>query len=369
MAKKKEYIEFKCLKITQPIGSFYIGIIDRDDLIKISYADVRRIEKRDVEKYLGIERPLSPGRVAELKKYVNVVDATFPNSVILAITSENAQYVESKAIMRIKKEQDIAKIIDGQHRIAGLEDYRGPKFQINVTIFIDMDIEDQAMVFSTINLKQTKVSKSLSYDLYEYAKARSPQKTCHNIAKLLNSRDDSPFKNKIKILGIATGKREESLTQATFVDRLLKYISKEPIIDRDQMKRGKSLKKSSDKESKRLIFRNMFIEEKDAEIAKIIWNYFSAVEERWPTAWKESIKGNILNRTTGFGALIRFLRPVYLHLNGSSNVIKKNDFFKIFEKINLSDKDFNPDRYKPGSSGESDLYNELCKMSGVGAAA
>lgn len=70
-------------------------------------------------------------------------------------------------MLRIKKDANVAKIIDGQHRIAGLEDYAGPPFQVNATIFIDMDIEDQAMVFATINLKQTKVSKSLAYDCCE----------------------------------------------------------------------------------------------------------------------------------------------------------------------------------------------------------
>jgi len=366
MATNKQFIEFKCIEISQPIGTFYIGIIDARDLVKISYSDIRRIEKRDVEKYLGIERPLSPDRVEELQQYVNLIDATFPTSVILAVSSKDSEseYDAKSGIMKIKNEENIAKIIDGQHRIAGLEKFKGENFQVNVTIFVDMEIEDQAMVFATINLKQTKVSKSLAYDLFEFAKSRSPQKTCHNIAKLLNNKNGSPYKNKIKILGMATGKVEETLTQATFVESLIVYISENPMQDRDILKRGKSLKKVDAKESEKLIFRNMFIDNKDEEIAKTLWNYFEAVNDKWDEAWSTKKTGNILNRTTGFHALMRFLKPAYLSFNKIGAIINTKEFYEIFRKIDLKDSDFTSDRYKPGSSGESDLYRELCEKAG-----
>ena len=368
--EKENNISFKCIEITQPIGSFYIGVIDYDKLIKISFKDIRRIEERDVEKYLGIQRPLSPQRVKELQKYVNFVDATFPTSVILAIEPENAEYIKEENIMVIKDEENVAKIIDGQHRIAGLEafDAKDRKiFQINVTIFINMDMEDQAMVFSTINLNQTKVNKSLSFDLYEYAKSRIPQKTCHNIAKLLNTKEKSPFNNKIMILGKATGKVTETLTQATFVSRLLGYISKDPNVDRDDLKRGKSLR-IIEGESNRFFFRKFVREGKDENIAKVLWSYFGAVSDRWPKAWKENIEGLILNRTTGFGALMRFLRPSYLHIGkklAKIDLPSKGDFLEIFKTIKLDDDEFNSTRFIPGSAGESDLLKELKDMSGI----
>jgi DGQHR domain-containing protein len=359
-------ISFSCTEVIQPIGKFYIGVIDSRDLVNISYADVRTIEneRREVEKYLGIERPLSPGRVAELKEYVGTVDATFPTSIILAVSSNDTVFDSEKKIMTIRRDENVAKIIDGQHRIAGLRGYSGDNFQLNVTIFVDMDIEDQAMVFATINLKQTKVSKSLAYDLYEFSKTRSPQRTCHNIAKLLNYKEGSPFKSKIKILGVATGKPQESITQATFVDRLIQYISKKPMNDRDLLKRKKELDRATGKEVKRLIFRNLFIDDSDAKIARNLWNYFKAVEKKWPQAWPEAQRGNILNRTTGFGALMRFLRDVYLYFDKPDQVISTDDYYGAIDKITLVDDDFSPEKYKPGSSGEGDLYRDLVKLSG-----
>jgi DGQHR domain-containing protein len=367
MPADKEFISFKCLQVIQPIGKFYIGVIDSRDLANIAFADVRRIEQeeRAVDKYLGIERPLSRSRVEEIKSYVKTVDATFPTSIIVAVSSEDASFDSKTNTMKIRRDEKVAKVIDGQHRIAGLEGYDKGEFQLNLTIFIDMDMEDQAMVFATINLTQTRVSKSLMYDLYDFAKARSPQKTCHNIAKLLNSRDGSPFQNKIKILGLATGKPEESITQATFVERLMQYISRNPMLDRDLLKRGKDIERAKGKDLDILIFRNMFIDGRDGGIARNTWNFFKTVEKRWPEAWPVVKPGNILNRTNGFSALMSFLQDVYVHLD-KPDIISIEECYKIFRKIKISDDDFTSEDYLPGTSGERKLYKDLLNQSGIG---
>jgi len=362
-SQKQDYIEFDCFEIKQPIGIFYNGVIDCSDVIDISFADIRMInqERRDVETYLGIERPLSPNRVKELKQYVNLIDAAFPTSIILAVESENAVYNPETSKMRIVRHENVAKILDGQHRIAGLEEYKnGPNsFQLNVTIFIDMDLDDQAMLFATINLKVTKVNKSLAYDLYEYSKTRSPQKSSHDIARLLNFEPGSPFKDKIKILGQAIDKEKETITQATFIESLMKYISKNPMQDRDALKRNKRLEKIHGPEERNLIFRNLFIEKKDAQIARIMWAYFSSVAETWPIAWQNTARGNILNRSTGFIVLMRFLRDGYLYIVDKNSEPSGKEFAKIFNRTNFKDNEFTSDNYKPGSEGQSKLYGDF----------
>jgi DGQHR domain-containing protein len=356
---KNNHIELKCIEVKQPIGLFYIGAIKAADLVAISVADTRRQEGRDIERYIGTQRDLNQGRVAEIKKYLSTIDACFPTSVILSIASENAQFNENTGNMQINRGDSIAKIIDGQHRIAGLEDYNGPEFYVNVTIFLDMDIEDQAMVFATINLKQTKVSKSLAYDLYDFAQHRSPQKTCHNIAKLLNFRDGSPFEGRIKILGKATGQKMEVITQATFVDRLLPLISKDPTVDKDLLKREKNLAKDQLNKTSNLIFRNRFIDEKDAEIAKCLWNYFSAVEKQWPNAWNTEERGMVLARTTGFTSLMKLLPHVTEIIKLENKIPSISEYGGYFEKIKMLDSEFTSDKFKPGSSGEAELYKRL----------
>jgi DGQHR domain-containing protein len=361
-----DWIRIPCIELHQPIGNFYIGAIGSHDLVNISFADRRRIEKgeREVEIISGIQRPLSPKRITELRKYVSSVDASFPTGIILAIDSKDAIYEEKTHTMRIKNDGNVAKIIDGQHRIEGLAGYTGDAiFQLNITMFIEMDMEDQALLFATINLKQTPVSKSLAYDLYEFAETRSPQKTCHNIARLLNSRDSSPFYRRVMILGTATGSPNETLTQAAFIEPLMRYITKNSITameDRDALKRRKKLPEITPDvvRVQKLIFRNLFIQERDAEIARIVWNYFAAVAQRWPEAWELKRAGLVLNRTTGYRALMRFLPLAYLTL-GREMVIPTAEFKAIFDKVKLGAEDFTPENFKPGTSGQAELYRKL----------
>jgi DGQHR domain-containing protein len=265
--------------------------------------------------------------------------------------------------------RDIAKVLDGQHRIEGLRDFIGESFEVNVSIFIDADIADQAYIFSTVNLTQTKVNRSLAYDLFDLAKSRSPQKTCHNIAVALDQSDGSPFFERIKRLGVSTeGRFYETITQATFVQSLIVYICKDQlqqITDRDTFLKSNTPPKANAEDLKQQIFRNMFIDEKDLEIASIIWNYFDAVKEKWSTAWEGMGRGNILNKTNGFKAFMRFLRPAYLFLKKPGDVPSKKEFLEIFERIDLKDAEFTIDKFKPGSTGESELYRTLISKSKI----
>lgn len=364
--KNNGWITAKCLEVKQPIGTFYIAVMKYLDLLKVSWADVRRIEgeRRQVETYLGIERPLNANRVAELRQYVNTVDASFPSSIILAVESANTTYDKEAEVLSLRDSENVAKILDGQHRIAGLEGYSNGDFELPVTIFVDMDIEDQALLFATINLEQTKVNKSLAYDLYAYAKQRSPQRTAHDIVRLLDSRDGSPFKGKIKILGIA-GDPGETVSQAVFVDSLLPLISDNPMKDRDLLKRGKKLTRATPDEEQHLIFRNMFIDKLDAEIARVVWNYFSAVEDRWGEYWREVRRGYVLNRTTGFRGLMLFLGFAYLHLAKPGEVPSREQFNQVFARIRLDGKNITPDEFPPGTGGQAKLRNMLRSQAGL----
>jgi hypothetical protein len=99
----------------------------------------------------------------------------------------------------------------------------------------------------------------------------------------------------------------------------------------------------------------MFIAEEDAKIAKVIWNYFTAVSERWPSAWNIKTKGLILNRTTGYRALMQFL-PMVILSNDLVGEVPDVSFFRgVFDKVRLEDVDMNTDEFPPGSSGQSRL--------------
>ena len=376
-------VEFPCLRIQQPVGEFYIGVIGSEVLCDITYFDIRRIlEQREIETYLGIQRPLNPSRVKELQEYVRTIDACFPTSVILAVPAVCAQFNELAGELKLSnylgdgRDQDndrvlyrnIAKVIDGQHRIEGLKEYSGTPFQVNVSIFVEADISQQAYIFSTVNLAQTKVNKSLVYDLFDLAKARSPQKLCHNIAVALDDHKDSPFYHRIRRLGVATpGREAETLNQATFVQSLIPYMSPNKnaqIRDRDIYKRGEIPARASKQKSKQLIFRNMMIDKQDVEITNVIWNYFEAIASKWSVAWNSQVgSGMMLNQTNGFKGFMKFLRPAYLYLTQPGEVPTQEQFLETLDRVDLGDADFTTENFKPGSSGHSALFRMLMEQS------
>lgn len=362
------YKDIPCIPAKQPIGSMYVCVLDSAFLQKITYADVRRNESEDrnVERYVGVQRVLDPKREKEIGKYVNFVDATFPNSIIVNLSSENAVYDEDKNILSIKDEESVASVLDGQHRIAGLKHLKdGGHFDCIVTIFIDLELEDQAIIFSTINTEQKKINKSLAADLAEFYNSRSPQRTCHNIARALRANEKSPFYNKISILGSAKKDEGESLTQYQFVKELLKHITKSPLEDRNILKRkdfwgNKQKLTCTDKEKKTLCLRPLFVkDESDVEIAQVILNYFNAVRRKWPNSWNKVENNNILNKTTGFIALMDLFKDVYLNIN--IEIPSIDDFYNFFEKVDLKDGNFTRTNYPSGGTGESKLLKRFKK--------
>ena len=155
----------------------------------------------------------------------------------------------------------------------------------------------------------------------------------------------------------------ETITQATFVDRLLRFISRNPMADRDLLKRRKSLDRSRGTQRSRQIFRDFFIDDQDHIIALNLWNFFLAVQTKWPESSQTVERGNILNRTTGFGALMRFMRVAYLSLDMPKEIVRSEAFNGIMSNINIADGTFTPETYLPGSSGEKKLFDQLVEKS------
>lgn len=88
-------------------------------------------------------------------------------------------------------------------------------------------------------------------------------------------------------------------------------------------------------------------------------NYFGAVRKKWPNAWVDVEEGKILNRTTGYNALIRFMSDVYIELVDQPRVVSEEEFYTIFDGIDIKEEEFTKDEFSPGSSGSSRLYKRL----------
>lgn len=300
-------VRIKILPVNQPIGDFFVGTISAQDLAFIAYADTRRKERREVEIYTGIQRELSKSRQQEIKQYITSHGATFPNAFIISIKGSDIISITNDEML-VNRTEKTASIIDGQHRLSGFtsENWNGFQ-QLIVTIFTDLPVEDQAMIFATINIKQTKVNSSLVFDLFELTTRRSPEKTAHDIAKALNSQVGSPFYREIKLLGRRDEEYKGSITQGTFIKELLPRICSNPEEIRSRLKQGKMLS-PNDPENAKCIFWRFFAEEEDAAILKILLNFFGAVEDVFGGEWRD--RGSPLGRTIGFTALMRTMTDI-----------------------------------------------------------
>lgn len=363
------------LRAKQPIGEIFLASLPFSRLIQISFFDVRRVikEQRDVERYLGIQRPLDLSRVSKLTDYVNFYDASFPTAVIIAIDEDYAQYSEATGMLTVRNHKpdekapsiaisNLARVIDGQHRIAGLMEFQGTTFDVPVTIFVGADIADQAHVFSTVNLEQTKVTKNLVYDLYSLARSRSPQKTAHNVAVALGKDLSGPLGGRIKRLGAAFGDAGEfePISQANFVESLLRLMSKDPRTDRDILLRGGVPPKYEGDEFWRYPFRSWFVDGQDMKIADALQAYFDAVRATWPVAWDDISRGGlVLNRSAGFKALMRLYLFLYRKQKLPNATVGRDSVLQYLKGLELRDEDFALANFVPGSSGESRLYRVL----------
>ena len=172
--------------------------------------------------------------------------------------------------------------------------------------------------------------------------------------------EESPFYERIKRLGTATpGRERETITQSTFVDALVGYISPEPKVDRDLLLRGQALQPADSDTLKRYCLRNLFIKNDDVIIGRIVQNYFEAIKLTWPTAWDDFSQGAMLNKTNGFKALMSIFGRVYTQVASPGQLAPASRFRGRLQKSTLKDADFNTERYKPGTSGEAKLRNEL----------
>lgn len=317
------------IETTQPIGTFYLGKIDSDVLTKIANIKRRGLDNK------GIQRELSQKRSKDIALYCEDPDATFPTPIILAVAESDI-----KSIHQISGMEDLyevtfddthrfAEILDGQHRLVGINFASDFRTELPIVLMFDLTEEEKAYVFSTINSTQTQVPKSLIYDLFDLNQGRSPYKTCHEIARIMNSDADSPFFGRLKMLGKKSS-RDAILSQGTFVNYLCRLITNNPQKDMIHLKRNRPLKDDG-LEPNRLVFRKYFIDGRDDIILKLLTNYFSAIKAVFYEEWGDTSK-YILAKTTGFGALMKAF-PYFYDKGVDSQRLSQAFFTQEFQNV------------------------------------
>lgn len=311
------------IQVDQPIGTFYVVSINAAQL-KGMVEVVPRSKFGD-----GIQRDISTKRISEIVTFCDDPDATFPTSVIVNVSHpEYIRINENDHTFDITDDVVIGEILDGQHRLAGI--FESPKvnlFSLPVVLMFGLTAEEQAFVFSAINSKQTKVSSSLIYDLFELSQSRSPQRTAHDIARTLNQMEDSAFYRRLKMLGKKEDNQDNAtLSQGTFVSYLLKQISTNPNDDAVRIKQKQELMTNNS-----LAFRSFFIKEEDHVILKVLDNCFKGLKNAYPEEYAEPTK-SILWKSTGFGAIMASM-PQFMETGIKKKSLRVDFFEACFKKL------------------------------------
>lgn len=354
------------IEVTQPIGTFYMGKLTARDLIQIS--TVNRLQEGK-----GVQRLLKPNRVKSISMFCSDPDMTFPTPIILAVDSNKMEIEKFEVptnadtpnmmICSYDENESFAEILDGQHRASGIEmaareDVSMYDVDLPVIVMFDLNMEQKAYVFSTINGNQEAVPPSVIYELFELSKRRSPYKTCHEIARALNSNESSPFYRRLKMMEKKIYSTE-SITQNAFVSNLCDYlISKDPQYDGICIKKGLQLPENSD-----LAFRKYFIKEKDTVILKILINYFSAAKRVFPNEWDDT-KNFILVKTVGFSGLMKALNRI-VPMGEKQGKLNEDFFYKIFKEFKkdliAQSKRLVVDDFPSSGAGSTILSNMIVK--------
>jgi DGQHR domain-containing protein len=314
-------MRLKYIEVNQPIGTFYLTAINADEIAKL--VDVQPRSSNP----LAVQRDESKRRIKEIAEYCDDADATFPTPIIISVYDEANVKIEANEIL-IDSSIPIGEVIDGQHRLKGLIASKNiSKFVLPVIFMFDLIKEQKAYVFSIINSKQTRVSMSLIYDLFDLYDSRSPLKSCHEIARGLNKDPESPYFKRLKMLGKKELNQDKaSLSQGTFVKYLVGHVSKNPDEDARNIKLGIPLKASET-----LVLRSYFVAEQDSVIYKLVFNVLKAASKVFNAEWNNPDE-YIISKSTGYGAIMKAFPAMYKS-GEEKRELTEHHFTVIFEKF------------------------------------
>ncbi len=237
----------------------------------------------------------------------------FPTSMILALsvddegeTGNRVKIIDDDSC-ELEFESNIF-IVDGQHRMMGMiklydeldrlvvrtedDEYVYQylqEYKFNCSILVNYDLWEQGQVFVNVNFKQKPVNKSLYYEIFgaEYREEESDWERnkiylSHKMALCLNEHPQSPFYQRIKMLGTGVG----YISQAFVVQSLQRHFRKGG-----------------------LWYFNPDEKELENYYSTELLSYFVAIKKLFPSFWPQEneTKGTIICKTTGFGAWVRLM--------------------------------------------------------------
>jgi DNA phosphorothioation-associated DGQHR protein 1 len=361
-------LRLRALKVDQPIGSFFAVVMTARKLLQLCYTKaVSAVLDPATGSYTvsGTQRLQDPKRLAAIAEYIEQVDATFPNSIIIAANFRRDEtrvegdvdsdapdepdeaeadaelqrrwYIDATAILDaageavnetyelvIPTEEQLARVIDGQHRLFAFAEAEPKRLddQLLCAVFMDLPPPMQATIFATINSNQKPVDKSLTYELFGYNVSDekesdwSPEKLAVFLARRLATDTESRMTGRIAVAptnDFASAKlipkSEMKISFATIVGGIVRLISSNPKADATALKKSFFTRRSSlaPGRANGPPFRKVYLDGDDALIYAAVRNFVNVADELF---WRDADPKSFIRKTVGVQALFDILREV-----------------------------------------------------------
>ncbi len=402
--------EVRALRVEQRLGTFYVVVLPAELLLQVAASDrMRATLKEDGSGYTleGTQRLIQDKRLNEIADYINRVDSAFPNSIIVAAnydletgldqgeieyiaSEESGKPSDASRVWTVSESDDgchtliipssdkLAAIIDGQHRLfsfARADAAAMKDMNLLCSVFIDLPKALQAQIFATINSTQKRVDRSLTYELFGYNVSDedeefwTPDKLAVFLTRRLGTDVESPLRGRIMVAPKRDAGLEEiaekakwRVSTAVVVDGILRLYSSNPKRDANLMRKDEASPRSELRNGPkdRTPLREVFIEENDALIYKMVLNYLKASEVIF---WSQASENSFIFRTIGVQAIFDILRKIAARSLEAKD-IRVEFFLGILEGARGID--FSAERFRnPSGSGRTVIRREIEDAIGI----
>ena len=279
----KEYKYVTSYFYDHPIYTFSMKV---GDLLRIQYVAPRGVSTEQG----AVQRILNKNRIESIKQFV-LSGNSFVNTFIINWTDTQNQPKIRKETILLPLQGRFAQMLDGQHRIAGIQEAVNEmptiaEKEVLVSLCVGLNTKEAAKIFLNINSEQKPVPKSLIYDLFgeAYEDPELALNRVTDIISFLNESEESPFYCRVRYPGRPTNSNQ--------IDLAIMVNAMKPSFEKN----------------------GAFYQFRLTEIAtqeKIICNFYSVIRNAYHEIWDKS-RENIFLRAAGFSGAYDFLTTTLL---------------------------------------------------------
>lgn len=309
MTDDRGILRRRALRIDQDAGHpLFMFSLTGNELLQV--AEVSRISRDDAGKLIGYQRPEVRKHVQDIVDYLNSEHVLFPNSVILALSSQ-VKFIRSRGPevsdgctaagtleIPIPNGEDTkpAWIVDGQQRVLALSKSTRNTLAVPVNAFVADEVALQREQFLRVN-NTRPLPRGLITELLPEVTTGLPAKMAARripsaICDWLNQDERSPFYRLIRRASL----RSEDESKAIIADTSIVKMLEESL---------------SSATGCLYPYRNLATGQTDFEaISQLLLVYWSAVRKTFPDAWGKSPEKSRLMHGAGIRAMGRLMDKI-----------------------------------------------------------